>query len=173
MAASAFESNKNAKPDGDSISSGLTKFPGSGGSELPPLPRARRMKAVIIGLIMGVAGMLLGAGMGLLWGFILQIFEGDGAIGGTSADTVWGRIATSSALWAIVGFIAGLSGRPLESILGAIVGGVMGLVLPSVIRRPELMTPGVPALAVLGAMVGAYLGELRSERDYYGKSRQN
>jgi hypothetical protein len=152
--------NDPIKPVRESVTSGLTSFPGSGASELPPLPKARKIKAVLRALIFGIVGTGAGAVIGLLWGGVLSIVGADGE--GTTGVGV-GRIVISAAVCAMIGFIAGISDQPLETILGAILGAIAGAVLPAFLKLTEFMTTGAALLAIMGAMAGAYVGELRSE----------
>src|SRR5438034_1249000 len=57
-----------ARPTKEPLTSGLTGFPCAGASELPPLPKGRRLKAVLRALILGIGGAGFGALVGLGWG---------------------------------------------------------------------------------------------------------
>ena len=139
-----------ARSTKEPLTSGLTKFPCAGASELPPLPKARRLKAVLRALILGIAGAGFGALVGLGWGIVF---------GGAGMSAV----IVAATFCAIVGFIAGITGQPLETILGAVAGATVGAIIPPVLGLSELVATAAAGGTIIGAMTGAYMGELRSD----------
>jgi hypothetical protein len=145
------------KPVGGSLTSGLTKFPGGGASELPPLPKGGRLRALGRAIIFALLGTVAGALAGLTWGAMLM--WGFGLPGAT--------IQSEVIVWMIVGFIGGFMVQPVGTLMGAlagaIVGAIIGTVVPAFFGGEAFTHTGMAAGLILGAMTGAYMGELRAD----------
>ncbi len=107
--------NDPIKAFGGALTSGLTKFPGGEASELPPLPKGGRVRALGRAVIFAIVGTIAGALAGLLWGAML----------------IWGlgwpgvAIQTWVMAWMIVGFIAGIMAQPARTLIGAVAGAIL------------------------------------------------
>src|SRR5262249_35258099 len=136
--------------------SGLTKFPGGGSSELPPLPKGGRLRALGRATIFALLGTIAGALAGLTWGALLMCFGLPGA-----------TIQSEVIVWVIVGFVGGLMVQPVGTLIGALAGGIVGAIIGGVVPAffgGETFThTGMAVGLILGAMTGAYMGELRSD----------
>jgi hypothetical protein len=156
----------------ESITTGLTNFPQSGTTELPPIQKGTSAKAIIRCLIFGAICWLAGRVFGIIWVRILAGREIEVNVCGLEVCS-------------IIGFISGTTGQPAKTIVGAVLGSLAGAIVPLILSmggtrnlaplllfsHPNPVEFGGAAGAIIGAMAGAYMGELTLENQSWDRER--